>query len=269
MRARAQTGGGVLGGATETLESLEAKEVETLRLPLSDDRILDCTIGKTPVMVLQEHCHKHVGKLPTYTDVVDPVSLGNPKALPVYRVTVSLYTGESASAENVVKKKAKQKCALDLLRVLYKHVDLWGELVESTNSRQREAKFNRQEQARKAASGELPLHAAHPSHAASGSLLPPPADGEPSEAATPLPLLVEEGTQLGGVVMPLASDAAASGPLVKVGLTTRQMLNVTRDALWERIAKVNNHAAGRQVIALGTEPIPLQGERVDDDACVS
>ena len=35
------------------MESIEAKEVETLRLPLSDDRILDSAIGKTPVMVVQ------------------------------------------------------------------------------------------------------------------------------------------------------------------------------------------------------------------------
>lgn len=47
------TGGGVLGGEKATLESLEAREVETLRLKLSDEKILDNSIGKTPVMVLQ------------------------------------------------------------------------------------------------------------------------------------------------------------------------------------------------------------------------
>ena len=67
----------------------------------------DNTIGKTPVMVLQEHCHKHVGKLPTYSCVVDPASAN--RSLPTYRVTVALYTGESASADNTVKKKAKQR----------------------------------------------------------------------------------------------------------------------------------------------------------------
>ena len=36
------TGGGVLGAAGATNEVLEAKEVETLRLPLNDDRILVC-----------------------------------------------------------------------------------------------------------------------------------------------------------------------------------------------------------------------------------
>ena len=37
-----------------------------MRLRLSDDRILHNTVGKTPVMVLQEHCHKHEGQTPTY-----------------------------------------------------------------------------------------------------------------------------------------------------------------------------------------------------------
>ena len=133
--AAVDTGGGVLGGVGATLQSLEAREVEALRLPLNDDRILENTVGKTPVMVLQEHCHKHVGKLPEYTDHVEA-----PGKLPVYRVTVGLYTGESCSACDTIKKRAKQRCALDLLRRLYPHVLLWGDLVESTNSRQREAK---------------------------------------------------------------------------------------------------------------------------------
>ena len=67
----------------------------TLNLPLHDDRILENTIGKTPVMVLQEHCHKHVGKLPTYSSVAN--SAVSNRSLPLYRVTVALYTGECAS----------------------------------------------------------------------------------------------------------------------------------------------------------------------------
>ena len=60
-------------------------------LDKTDDKILDSTVGKTPVMVLQEHCHKHVGKLPTYFDSLDTTSTN---ACPVYRVVaqVALYT---------------------------------------------------------------------------------------------------------------------------------------------------------------------------------
>ena len=105
--AAVDTGGGLLGGVGATAESLEARECEALRLRLSDDRILDNTIGKTPVMVLQEHCHKHVGKLPDYTDVVEA-----PGKLPLYRVSVALYTGEAASAVDTIKKRAKQRCCL-------------------------------------------------------------------------------------------------------------------------------------------------------------
>ena len=50
-----------------------------------------------------------------------------------------------SAGENVVKKKAKQAAALDLLRVLYPHVQLWGQLVESTNSRQKENKIKTKE----------------------------------------------------------------------------------------------------------------------------
>ena len=62
---------GMLGARRVTVAELEAKEVATLRLKLTDDKILESTVGKTPVMVLQEHCHKHVGRVPTYTDVTE------------------------------------------------------------------------------------------------------------------------------------------------------------------------------------------------------
>ena len=93
--ASVDTGGGVMGAVSNSAESLEAKEEMTLNLPLHDDRILENTIGKTPVMVLQEHCHKHVGKLPTYSSVAN--SAVSNRSLPLYRVTVALYTGECAS----------------------------------------------------------------------------------------------------------------------------------------------------------------------------
>ena len=72
--AAVDTGGGVLGGVGSSLEALEAKEVEALNLPLTDDRILDNVIGKTPVMVLQEHCHKHVGKVYARSAKSSPIS---------------------------------------------------------------------------------------------------------------------------------------------------------------------------------------------------
>ena len=78
--------GDAVGSAKRvTVAELEEKEVESLQLRLSDDRILENTVGKTPVMVLQEHCHKHVGELPVYTDCVEP---GSSIAAPIYRVHV-------------------------------------------------------------------------------------------------------------------------------------------------------------------------------------
>ena len=44
---------GMLGARRVTVAELEAKEVATLRLKLTDDKILESTVGKTPVMVLQ------------------------------------------------------------------------------------------------------------------------------------------------------------------------------------------------------------------------
>eukprot|EP00962_Isochrysis_galbana_P001110 scaffold283_cov110-Isochrysis_galbana.AAC.5 len=59
-----------------------------------------------------------------------------------------------ASCVNLVKKKAKQAAALAMLRQLYPHVDTWGQLVESTNSRQREGKVERARQQRMVAAGQ-------------------------------------------------------------------------------------------------------------------
>ena len=55
-------GNGAVGANASTADSLEQQEVATLRLRLSDDLVLQNTVGKTPVMVLQEHCHKHEGQ---------------------------------------------------------------------------------------------------------------------------------------------------------------------------------------------------------------
>ena len=140
------TPGGVLGAKRVSVADLEAKEVATLRLKLTDDKILDSTVGKTPVMVLQEHCHKHVGRVPTYTDVTETAQgqraprkssvRSGPQSFTVVATTCSM----EQAATDTTKKRAKQRAALQVLRLLYPHVELWGDLVESMNSRQREAR---------------------------------------------------------------------------------------------------------------------------------
>ena len=159
-------GDGVAGCMGARIEDLEAREAEALRLPLSDDRILDNPIGKTAVMVLQEHCHKYEGKLPTYTDLVMPSSA---KSTPTFCVTVALYSGGTASASDTIKKKAKQRAALTMLRQLYPHVELWGDLVESTNSRKLEARAEKSRSRHQAA-----LAAKSPRRAEAPPSQPPP-----------------------------------------------------------------------------------------------
>jgi len=78
------------------------------------------------VSLLQEHCIREVGKQPTYSVTVEKpprrprhvrqaAGPGVPR-LPLYHTTVSLSTGEWASATSEHKKRAKQKCALAMLR---------------------------------------------------------------------------------------------------------------------------------------------------------
>ena len=138
------TPGGVLGAKRVSVADLEAKEVATLRLKLTDDKILDSTVGKTPVMVLQEHCHKHVGRPPTYTDATETAQgqraarctsvRSGPQS---FTVKVMVLGGIEGTGVDTTKKRAKQRGALEVLRQLYPHVELWGDLVESMNSRQR------------------------------------------------------------------------------------------------------------------------------------
>tara|TARA_Y100000748_G_scaffold135503_1_gene113721 strand:+ start:125 stop:1378 length:1254 start_codon:yes stop_codon:yes gene_type:complete len=138
--------GGVLGAKRATVADLEAKEVEMLRRKLTDDKILDSTVGKTPVMVLQEHCHKHVGRVPTYTDVTETAQgqraprkasvRSGPQSFTVNVRTCSM----EETGTDTTKKRAKQRAALKVLRRLYPHVELYGDVVESMNSRQRLAR---------------------------------------------------------------------------------------------------------------------------------
>ena len=110
-------GDGTIDAKASSLQDMEQLEIETLRLPLSDDRILDCKVGKTPIMVLQEHSHKHVGKTPSYEPVLHPDST---PSRPMYVMTVTLADGSgTATATDSIKQRAKHRAALNLLRELY------------------------------------------------------------------------------------------------------------------------------------------------------
>lgn len=262
------TGGGVVGGVGATLESMEAKEVETLRLKLSDDRILDNTIGKTPVMVLQEHCHKHVGKLPEYLDAVE-----TPGKLPVYRVTVTLFSGERCSAVDVIKKKAKQRCALTLLRQLYPHVELWGDLVESTNSRlkeERAAKIKaRREGPASAAAAAAAVVQQQEQQAQAASAGGGDASAGVASIELPSPTVIfgiacaNAATSANPPAQPPVDDDTL-GPHIPFDKLTRKQLDATKTRIWERIATLNNRAGGRQVISISTEPVPLKARKEDE-----
>jgi hypothetical protein len=209
-----------------TLASMEQMEVESLRLRMDDDRILDITVGKTAIMILQEHCHKHVGKPPSYSECH---AAGSTKGTPVFQVTVSLYDGVIAKATDLIKKRAKHKAALTCLRELYPHVELWGDLVESTNSRQREEKAKRE---LKTVQGTVRLR--------QQMLLTSKEAGQEHLAAS-------------ASAQDMNADADAEGPtrrlsdydslIVRDNKIQRIMLQVTKDKLWERIADANSCAA--------------------------
>ena len=112
-----------------TFAELEAEEAATLRLSLTDDRILDSKFGKTPVMVLQEHCRRmdEEGDVPMYEDDTDAFqNTDNPG----FAITVRLQ-GLTETGYDDTKKKAKQRAALQMLRQIYPEVDLWGDLLRS------------------------------------------------------------------------------------------------------------------------------------------
>ena len=132
--------GRFLGQDAATVAQMQALEDFTLALPFDDDRILKCTVGKTPVMVLQEHCHKHVGPVPKYKDVTDQNAprASRGRSGP-QEFTYSCRTGPFfKTASDITVKKAKQRVALIVLREIYPHVKIWGDLVNSMNSVQRE-----------------------------------------------------------------------------------------------------------------------------------
>ena len=110
-----------------TFAEVEAEEAATLRLSLTDDRILDSKFGKTPVMVLQEHCRRMGGEgsAPTYEDDTDAFQNTD---YPGVAITVRLY-GHTETGYDDTKKKAKQRAALQMLRRLYPEVEVWGHLL--------------------------------------------------------------------------------------------------------------------------------------------
>ena len=118
-------GNGVVGANAATVARLEQQEAATLRLRLSDDRILHNTVGKTPVMVLQEHCHKHEGQTPTYSTVMNRSTTAS-RGHSSHVITVVCGSGgssQSVTEQSDKKKEAKQRAALTMLRRLRLHVE--------------------------------------------------------------------------------------------------------------------------------------------------
>ena len=103
------TGGGVVGGVGATW-STQARRWTCA--PLARP-ILDNPIGKTPVMVLQEHCHKYVGKAPDYVDTVEV-----PGSLPVYRDGDAILG--SARPRSTRPRRRRSSAALELLRLVFR-----------------------------------------------------------------------------------------------------------------------------------------------------
>ena len=184
----------------------------------------------------------------------------------------------------MVKKKAKQAAALDLLRVLYPHVQLWGQLVESTNSRQKENKIKTKES--RAAEGAE--HAAAAAAAVDAGPVSPdmkariassrareemigddaPRRWRPAAADAATPHASAASASASAAVRPddpfeshsggrqaLVTSIDEDAPVVTVAPLARQMLSVTKGRLWERVAVRNNANAGFQIIELNQEPI--------------
>ena len=112
-----------------TAEELEAMEAETMRLPLTDDRLCALRIGMTPVMVLQEHCHRDqvedIAYMPKYFDASTTMQLSDGEF--AVQVTVD---DKEATGVATTKRKAKHRAALTMLQNLYPDVETWGELLD-------------------------------------------------------------------------------------------------------------------------------------------
>mmetsp|Transcript_23470 Transcript_23470/g.77931 ORF Transcript_23470/g.77931 Transcript_23470/m.77931 type:complete len:337 (+) Transcript_23470:1092-2102(+) len=258
---------GLVGGRQAMVERahgsfahIETLEAEALNLPLSDDSILDAQVGKTPVMVLQEHCHKHVGKLPVYSAAQAGEGEGGNL---LHRITVQSGS-RLASGVSGTKKRAKQAAALDMLRQLYPHVERWGELVASTNSRQREEKLA-QARARRAPGTHAPP-AAPPAP-------PPPPPPPPLRASPQPPHGGASGARDGGVGRGGATTSAgvsAGAVSAHSGVSdatwaatyrslssdlgvTASKLRLMHDTLWDQVAAMISEGAE---LSLRPEPTP-------------
>lgn len=112
-----------------TAEELEAMEAETMRLPLTDDRLCALRIGMTPVMLLHHHCHRDqvedVAYMPKYADASTTMQLSEGEF--AVRVTVD---DKEAMGVATTKRKAKHRAALAMLQHLYPDVETWGELLD-------------------------------------------------------------------------------------------------------------------------------------------
>ena len=158
------------------------------------------------------------------------------------------------SATDVIRKKAKQRAALQMLRVLYPHVALWGELVEATNSLKREAMVERKRM-RNAARGR----GRGQSVAGRGRGPPPPPGAQP-----PIPAGGGGGGgggDGGGQAAPPKRPMVAPQTGMESGL---RMRHFTLQALWERLADVNNASYGEQVISTSPEPVRRSSKSAED-----
>ena len=112
-----------------TPEELEAMEAETMRLPLTDDRLLSVRIGMTPVMALHHHCHRDLVEdivyMPKYVDASTTTQLSEG----VFAVQVTVDEKEAMGVA-ATRRKAKQCAALTMLHQLYQGVETWGELLD-------------------------------------------------------------------------------------------------------------------------------------------
>ncbi len=141
-----------------------------------------------------------------------------------------------------------------MLRILYPHVTLWGELVEATNSLKREAAVEKKRAARRHS------NAARGRGRGRGPLPPPP---PPPGVQPPIPAGDGASGGDGGGGGP---SAAPKRPMVapQTGMESGlRMRHFTLQALWERLADVNNAAYGEQVISTSPEPVRRSSESAE------
>ena len=166
-----------------------------------------------------------------------------------------------------------------MLRRLYPHVELWGELVESTNSRQREERVDRNNKMREKhaalasasanAGGDAETGAAGGDGGATG--------GGDAAVAVAVGAATSATASCGAAGSGAAgSGAAGSGAAEEVGRSRRRtlasnplvalkMLAVVKERLWERVAEINSHEAAGAARPISIKAQPMMravGSRV-------